>query len=62
MGDEKVISTGTAARILHVTQRTVERWCDRGDLRSFRTAGGHRRIYRSSIDELLNAPPQSAAA
>jgi excisionase family DNA binding protein len=62
MSDDQTISTGAAAKILHVTPRTVERWCNRGDLRSFRTAGGHRRIYVSSLGPFLGDMTQARAA
>jgi excisionase family DNA binding protein len=47
------ISTGKAARIFSVTPDTVLKWIKKGRLAAARTAGGHYRISRQSIDGLL---------
>ena len=38
-----------AARLLHVSPRTVDRWADLGLVRCVVTLGGHRRFLRSDI-------------
>ena len=38
------LSLGQASALLGVSQSTVRRWADAGELRAFRTSGGHRRI------------------
>jgi excisionase family DNA binding protein len=48
-----VVTTREAAQMLGVALRTVQLWVEAGVLRAWKTAGGHRRIMRSSVDELL---------
>jgi excisionase family DNA binding protein len=50
MGTREIFSTHTAAKICRVTPMTVIRWIDEGRIQAFRTAGGHRRIARSSLE------------
>ncbi len=59
------LSTREAAESLDVSLRTVQLWVEAGVLRAWKTAGGHRRIPKSSLDELLarrarqvSAPPR----
>lgn len=49
-------STLDAAKILGVSQRTVQLWAENGLLEAWKTRGGHRRITRASIDHLLLTP------
>jgi MerR family transcriptional regulator, light-induced transcriptional regulator len=42
-----------AAQALGVSESSVKRWCDLGAVPVLRTAGGHRRIPRKSLEELL---------
>lgn len=51
--DEPLCSTRQAAELLGVSLRTAQLWVESGVLRAWKTAGGHRRIPRSSVDELL---------
>lgn len=48
------VSTGQVARLLSVTPDTVLKWIKKGKLPAIKTAGGHYRIPRNSLDELLN--------
>lgn len=48
MGDTW-LSTKDAALMLGVSQRTVQNWVDDGKIESSRTAGGHRRLAKSTI-------------
>lgn len=48
-----VCSTRHAADILGVSLRTVQLWVEKGDLRAWKTQGGHRRVSIASIDALL---------
>jgi excisionase family DNA binding protein len=50
---ETIMTTGDIARLMRVRQETVKHWCDCGLLKSFRTPGGHRRIYASAFREAL---------
>ncbi|WP_137896342.1 excisionase family DNA-binding protein [Ramlibacter sp. 2FC] len=51
--DDTLYSTREAAERLGVSLRTVQLWVEGGVLRAWKTAGGHRRIPREAIDELL---------
>jgi excisionase family DNA binding protein len=57
---QDVCSTREAADRLGVSLRTVQLWSEAGLLRAWKTAGGHRRILVSSIDELLQRRAGSA--
>ncbi|MBX3634607.1 MAG: helix-turn-helix domain-containing protein [Rubrivivax sp.] len=46
-------STREAADALGISVPSVQRWVDAGLLKAWRTAGGHRRIDRASIEALL---------
>lgn len=50
--DAGVCSTSEAARLLGVSSTTVQMMVERGELEAWRTAGGHRRISRVSIERL----------
>lgn len=47
-------TTIQAAKILGVSVRTVQLWVENGDLDAWKTAGGHRRIAVTSVDDFLN--------
>lgn len=49
----QVYSTREASEILGVSLRTVQLWVDGGILEAWKTAGGHRRISRASVEALL---------
>jgi excisionase family DNA binding protein len=49
---EAFISTQQAARLLGVSVRTIQLWVENGVLHAWKTAGGHRRIARASVDAL----------
>lgn len=60
-------STREAAELLGVALRTVQLWVESGVLRAWKTAGGHRRISRASVESLLRErqralDPQTADA
>ena len=55
---EKVFCTTTeAAAILAISVGTVQLWVDKGLLVAWKTAGGHRRVTRDSINKILHASP-----
>ena len=55
---EKVFcTTSEAAEILAISVGTVQLWVDNGLLEAWKTAGGHRRVTRKSIDKILHASP-----
>lgn len=51
--NEDVLSTRDAAERLGVALRTVQLWVENGVLPAWKTAGGHRRISRLAVDQLL---------
>ena len=51
--NEEFLTTREAAKILGVSLRTVQLWVENGVLSAWKTAGGHRRIVRASLDEIL---------
>lgn len=46
-------TTTRAAELLGVTVSTIQRWSNSGELSTWLTAGGHRRIARSSVNQML---------
>lgn len=54
-GDDRLLTTGDAARLIHVERDTIVRWCNTGKLASFTTPGGHRRIWLSDMRKTLDA-------
>ncbi|WP_287110329.1 response regulator [Methylobacillus sp.] len=58
-GKEEFVSTRDASKVLGVSLRTVQLWVESGVLKAWKTAGGHRRIARSSIDHILNQRKQA---
>lgn len=46
-------TTREAADLLGVSVGTVQMWVETGLLNAWKTGGGHRRIYRTSVDQLL---------
>lgn len=55
-------STREAAAMLGVSLRTAQLWVESGVLRAWKTAGGHRRILKSSVDALLKERKQAVEA
>jgi len=47
-------TTSEAARLLGVSLRTIQLWTEAGLLEARKTAGGHRRISRGSVESLLH--------
>jgi len=54
---DDLLSVTAAARMAGVSPDTIRNWCDKGDLPSVRTAGGHRRISSRGLDSLLRDGP-----
>lgn len=53
--DSDFMSTREAADMLGVALRTVQLWVENGSLRAWKTAGGHRRIVRASVLQMIRA-------
>jgi excisionase family DNA binding protein len=54
------MSSMEAAALLGLATGTVQRMFDDGDLQGWKTKGGHRRVYRSSVEMLLAQRASSA--
>jgi excisionase family DNA binding protein len=55
-------TTREAAKLLGVSIGTVQHWVESGVLDAWKTAGGHRRVMRDSLERLLRRGPTSTAA
>ena len=53
MVNDNFYTTSKAAELLGVTVSTIQRWSNSGELSTWLTAGGHRRIARSSVHKIL---------
>lgn len=53
-------TTREAAVLLGVSVGTVQIWVESGLLQAWKTAGGHRRVIRDSVENLLHRRPTSA--
>lgn len=51
------LTLGAASELLGVSESTIRRWADAGDVRSFRTRGGHRRILEDDLRQIVAATP-----
>ena len=51
-------TTNEAAQTLGVSVRTVQLWTEAGLLQAWKTDGGHRRITRESVENLLASKPR----
>lgn len=51
------ISPWDASKALGISQRTVARLADRGDIRAIRPTGGHRRYYAPDIEAIIAGEP-----
>jgi excisionase family DNA binding protein len=47
-------TTREAAAMLGVSVGTVQLWVEKGLLKAWKTSGGHRRVLRHSVDQLLH--------
>jgi excisionase family DNA binding protein len=47
------LTLGAASELLGVSESTIRRWADSGDVRSFRTRGGHRRILEEDLRQIV---------
>ena len=56
------ISTREAGRMLGIALRTVQLWVESGVLTAWKTAGGHRRIVRKSVEDMLAQRANALAA
>lgn len=53
-------TTGQAAQLLGVCIRTVQLWVENGQIDSWKTNGGHRRLSKESVNALLDSDNTSS--
>jgi excisionase family DNA binding protein len=53
------LTLGAASELLGVSESTIRRWADAGDVRSFRTRGGHRRILEDDLRNIVSSAGQA---
>ncbi len=58
---QKWLTLGAASELLGVSESTIRRWADAGEIRSYRTSGGHRRILEEDLRQIV-ASVQAAAS
>jgi excisionase family DNA binding protein len=51
--DPAWLTLGQACRILNVDESTLRRWADAGQVRTFRTPGGHRRFAEGDVRAIV---------
>jgi putative resolvase len=54
MKNNEIFSISEAAQYLGVFALTLRNWEKKGNIRPFRTPGGHRRFKRSELDKIIN--------
>jgi excisionase family DNA binding protein len=55
--EKSFCTTREAATLLGVSVGTVQLWVESGLLQAWKTAGGHRRVLRDSVESLLHKKP-----
>jgi len=58
--EKSFCTTREAAGMLGVSIGTVQLWVESGLLKAWKTAGGHRRVLRDSIEQILRKAPSGA--
>ncbi len=59
---DEFCSIKEASRILGVSPKTIQLWVENGSLKAWKTVGGHRRVLRDSIANLMNTRHHEAAS
>lgn len=49
------LSISRASQLLGINQATLRRWADQGEVRNFRTPGGHRRFAEEDLSTLMRS-------
>lgn len=55
------LTLGAASRLLGVSESTVRRWADAGEVRSYRTSGGHRRVRQEDLRLIIGGGKAGAS-
>lgn len=53
MTTPETLTTRETAALLNASVRTIQLWVEDGRLKAWKTPGGHRRVLRESIEEML---------
>jgi excisionase family DNA binding protein len=53
-GEHRWLTLGQACKLLNVDESTLRRWADAGQVRTFRTPGGHRRFAETDVRGIVN--------
>ncbi|ABD88030.1 GAF domain-containing protein [Rhodopseudomonas palustris] len=59
--ERDVVTTSQAAKLLGISVRTAQLLVESGALTSWKTPGGHRRVYRADVMALMKQPNQPPA-
>jgi excisionase family DNA binding protein len=59
---KEFLTSREAAQTLGVSLRTVQLWVENGVLHAWKTAGGHRRVVRASVERVLTQQRQAVQA
>ena len=54
LAQDRWLTLGQACRLLNVDESTLRRWADAGQVRTFRTPGGHRRFAESDVRGIVD--------
>jgi excisionase family DNA binding protein len=60
--NEDYVTPGEAARYLHVSPKTINRWANDGRIPCIVTLGGHRRFRREDVDAAVRQMSARGAA
>jgi len=60
-GSMKYVSPKMLAQVAGVSESSIKRWCDQGDIKMEKTNGGHRRITLPSATEFLRRMGQASS-
>lgn len=52
-GRPRWLTLGAASALLGVSESTIRRWADAGEIRSYRTSGGHRRVLEEDLRHIM---------
>jgi excisionase family DNA binding protein len=55
---KQLVTPKQVAQAINVSESSLKRWCDRGLLKTVRTAGGHRRLALADVLEFLRTSGQ----
>ena len=54
LAQDRWLTLGQSCRLLNVDESTLRRWADAGQVRTFRTPGGHRRFAESDVRSIVD--------